>query len=327
MKIKAADITRALDSRGSLTTVIVVMIVSVMYALRQGLSESLSGNRGLFFASVNEWLASPITSAWVNLVLITAVVVLMIYINKAYTVPRNITLLYAIFFVVLQTATPAITTQLYTGTVLLVLVSFSMTIMFGLFGRPKRQSSVFLVFFLLSVAISVQYDYAVYIPVFFVACAQMRIMNLRTVLAAILGIITPWWLLLGFGIIGPEDFRMPSICHVDFLRDGEAAISVLCVATTAIFAIAAYGSSLLKIMSYNARTRACNGMLTLITLMTIIAMVVDFSNYLTYLPLLNFCTAFFLSHFFVIRNPVRSWIIIITIVTIYYTFYIWRIVV
>ncbi len=327
MKIKDADITRALDSRGSLTTVIVVMIVSVMYALREGLSESLSGNRGLFFASVNEWLASPMTSAWVNLVLITAVVVLMIYINKAYTVPRNITLLYAIFFIVLQTATPAITMQLYTGTVLLALVSSSMTIMFGLFGRPKRQSSVFLVFFLLSVAISVQYDYAVYIPVFFVACAQMRIMNLRTVLAAILGIITPWWLLLGFGIIGPEDFRMPSICHVDFFRGGEAAISLLCVATTAIFAIAAYGLSLLKLMSYNARTRACNGMLTLITLMTIIAMVVDFSNYLTYLPLLNFCTAFFLSHFFVIRNPVRSWIIIITIVTIYYTFYIWRIVV
>lgn len=327
MKIKASDITRVLDSRGVLSAVIVAMIVSAVYALKSGAVMRLSGDRGLLFASANEWIASPATSLWSNIALIFAVVVLMIYINKAYTVPRNITLLYAIFFVVLQTATPAVTTQLFTGSMLLALVSVAMTIMFGLFGRTQGQSGVFIVFFLLSAAVATQYAYALYIPVFFVGCAQMRILNLRTVLAAIIGLVTPWWLMWGMGIAVFDNLRLPEFHSIGQFGGKPAVITILCCATTVVLAIASYALSLFKLMSYNARTRACNGVLTLVTLATVIAMVADYNNYPVYLPLLNFCTAFFLSHFFVIRNPVRSWIVIISIIAIYYIYYIWRIIV
>ena len=60
--------------------------------------------------------------------------------------------------------------------------------------------------------------------------------------------------------------------------------------------------------------------------MTVVAMAADFTNFITYLTLLNCCSAFFLGHLFVIRNSPRAWVAIISITVIYYAIYIWTII-
>lgn len=302
------------------------MIATAAYALFDGAVNRIADDSGTLFPSPNEWIADPFISMWVNIGLVIAIMTMMIFINKTYNIPRTITLVYAYFFIILQTATPEITSQLCSASVMGFIVIGVMTLMFSTFDLPTARRRVFLAFFLLSGAVTVQYGFAVFLPVFLIACAQMRILTLRTFIAAILGTITPWWILFGVGIISPQDVHIPhSINFIDASITLDTIIIVVTVALTVLLALTAYLLSLLKLITYNARTRACNGLLQLVTAATVIAMAVDFTNFITYLTLLNCCTAFFLGHLFVIRNSQRNWIVISAITTIYYAIYIWRI--
>ena len=304
---------------------VIVMIASAFYAVATGAVTPVSDDNGTILPPVSEWISSPIMSLWANTGVILIIIAFMVYINKAYTIPRTITFIYATFFAVLQTATPEITARMGSGTLLAAIIMASMTLMFSVYSKPESRRRVFLVFFLLSSAIAVQYAFIVYIPVFIIACAQMRIFTLRTVLAALVGVITPWWLLFGAGIVTPGDFHLPHFVSVIEAADSaETILLASTIALTVVLTMTAYALSLLKLITYNARTRACNGLLTLLTVVTVIAMAADFTNFITYLTLLNCCSAFFLGHLFVIRNSPRAWVAIISII-IYYAIYIWKI--
>ncbi len=316
-----------LHSRGAMGIAVIAMIASVFYAVSAGAVRQICDDKVMIFPSVSQWISSPVTSMWVNFAVMLAIIALMIYINKAYNIPRTITLIYASFFAVLQTATPQISAQLCSGSVMALVVIVSMTLMFSVFGDPASRRRVFLVFFMLSSAATVQYAFILYIPVFLLACGQMRVFTLRTSLAALLGIATPWWILLGFGIITPADIRIPHFTGVtEVINSLDTILLVSTIAFTVILTLTAYALSVLKLITYNARTRACNGLLTLITFVTVVAMAADFTNFITYLTLLNCCSAFFLGHLFVIRNSPRAWVAIISITVIYYAIYIWTII-
>lgn len=309
-----------------LIAAVAVMIIASVYALTDGAVNRIADDSGTLFPSPNEWIADPFISMWVNLGLVLAVMSMMIFINKTYNIPRTITLIYAYFFIVLQTATPEISAQLCSGSVMSFIIVGVMMVMFSTFDLPSSRRRVFFSFFLISGAVTVQYGFAVYLPVFLIACAQMRILTLRTVLAALLGIITPWWILFGAGVISPYDVHIPhSINFIDAAITLDTIIIVVTISLTVLLALTAYILSLLKLITYNARTRACNGLLSLVTVATVFAMAVDFTNFITYLTLLNCCTAFFLGHVFVIRNHQISWIFIAAITALYYAIYIWRI--
>lgn len=304
------------------------MVMSAYYAAATGYVSFSPDNKGTVLSSPGLWIGSAMASMWVNLAIIAAITALMIFINKAYNIPRTITLLYATFFAILQTATPDITAVFQSGTLLAAVIVAAMTLMFSTFGMPTSRRRVFLVFFMLSSAVSVQYAFIIYIPIFLIACAQMRIFTLRTVLASLLGLITPWWILIGGGIVSPSDFHLPELTGIsEITRSENFIVTVITAALTVLLAISAYLLSLLKLMTYNARMRACNGLLTLITFVTVIAMAADFTNFISYMTLLNCCTAFFLGHLFVIRNSPRAWIVILSITAIYYAIYIWTIIV
>lgn len=324
--MRAADVTKALNSRGTLTMTIAVMVASALWALDIGEVNRITADKGLVFNSPDLWIADPGLSLTVNIAVLLAVVGLMIFVNKAYNIPRTITLIFATFFTVIVSATPDLTAQLCSGTVVAAVIVASMAIMFSTFAAPSARRRVFLIFFLLSGAVAVQYAFIVYLPVFILACAQMRIFTFRTVLAALLGIITPWWLMFGSGIIGPADIHLPRFVNVlEAAPALDTVITALTGALTALLSLTAYMLSLLKLITYNAQMRACNGLLSLVSFVTILAMCVDFTNYLAYLTLLDCCAAFFLGHLFVIRNAPRSWIAITAIIVVYYTIYIWRI--
>ncbi|MDE6703878.1 MAG: hypothetical protein K2K00_09415, partial [Muribaculaceae bacterium] len=310
--------------RWALTVALSIMVASAYYALVSGVAEMIPGNKGTVFPSPALWIPDADISMWVNLAAIGAIAGLMIFINKAYNIPRTITLIYASFFVVLETATPDLTVRLCSATLLALVILASMTLMFSAYTLPSARRRVFLVFFMLSSALTVQYAFVIYIPVFLLACAQMKIFTFRTVLAALLGIITPWWILFGAGIVSPSDFHMPEFTSLfdspDLL---DTLIAAITAGLTVVLAITSYMLSLLKLITYNARMRACNGLLTIVTCVTVLAMIADFTNFICYLALLNCCTAFFLGHMFVIRNSPKAWIVISTITAIYYAIYIW----
>ncbi len=155
---------------------------------------------------------------------------------------------------------------------------------------------------------------------------QMRVFSLRTLLAALMGTVTPLWILLGFGIVTVEELQLPafSFDFRQFLEPemAETGVSVLFTIFTGFFFAAA---NLLKILSYNSRTRAYNGFITIMLIFTAFFAGVNVGNILFYLPLLNLLTAYQIGHFFTYRRHQRSYIAIFGLMACYIGLYFWAI--
>ena len=82
-------------------------------------------------------------------------------------------------------------------------------------------------------------------------------------------------------------------------------------------------ANLIKILSYNARTRALNGFFTILFVFTAIFCVVNFASLTFYLPLLNLAVAYQIGHFFTYRRQRRTYIPLLLIAAIYFGLYIW----
>jgi hypothetical protein len=284
------------------------------------------GDRGLALLSANEWISNCYGSFCANIVLTLITTILMVLLNKHYNLIRSMTVLYVGLFMFMLMATPDILGQLGPGTILCLCVIVCAMILYSCYTDKMSTRSVFTIFLILSTAATTQYCFLVYVPVFLIGCAQMRIFNLRTFVAAMLGIITPWWIFFGFGIIKPEQLHLPHIVSIIEAIDlSEILQLLLTVGFTALLAILAMVLNVFKTIAYNARTRAYFGLLNLVTVITILAMAADYSNMTSYVPLMNCCAAYQVTHFFAIHAGEKSYIGLISIIATYLGFYIWRI--
>ena len=62
----------------------------------------------------------------------------------------------------------------------------------------------------------------------------------------------------------------------------------------------------------------------MLSLVTVVAVAVDFENLLAYLPLLNLCTAYQITHYFVNHRYERQYIAVLAVCGFYFALYLWR---
>lgn len=316
--MKAALITRNLHTRGLAVGVAAAVLAAACAYYAGGFSIPLAGDKGLGLPSANLWLPQ----GWLNFGLAmagtAATVVIMLLLNKVHNVMRSMTSLYIALFCLMQLATPELMTQFYTGTLLAVVVPLCMLLLFNCYRDPGATRQVFLISVLLSLATATQYCYAFYIPSMLVGCAQMRIFSRRTLAAALMGLLTPWIILLGFGIVSPEEVRLPDFVSIFAVIDiDEMLMMLIAIGFTALIALLCYILNVVRTIAYNARARAVNGAFTIVGITTAVAMCADFTNLASYVPLFNFCAAMEVTHFFSIHRAEKSFIAILSILAVY----------
>ncbi len=318
-----AQITRLLHSRVFGVVFGVVAIICATFYYGMGYSVPLDSDNGFCFPSANEWLRPGTLDFLVAVSGNIAIAVLMLLMNKLFNVLRSITGLYISLFAVMQLGIPDLATQFYTGTVLGAALAVALLLLFSCYRNLDGTRRVFLVFFGFSALASTQYCYAVYLPVFLVGLAQMRVFNGRSLVAALLGLITPWWLLIGFGIVDLWDIEMPRFESVFGLMDTRGRIMLLsCVGFTALLTVTSIVLNVFKTIAYNAKSRAYNGALNLAAIVTLLAMSLDYRNMVCYIPTLNFLSALQVSHFFSIHRASKSGVAILSILAVYIGFFI-----
>ena len=306
----------------------VLMGLAAWGLFASGTMVHISGDRGIALPSANCWIASPYLSLWTGLAMCVAMIALLIFINRNYNLLRDLSMLPIVFFAFMMAATPELPAQFYTGTLLGVVVAVCIALMFGCYGRPDRRRRVFMVFFLLSAGVATQYAFVVYIPVMLMCCGQMRVLSARTVIAALLGVITPWWLLLGLGIVSPQQLHWPQLASVFSAFDMADSLQLAATAlVTAIVFTTTFVLDFFRTMAYNARSRSYNGTIVLTGFITILAMAVDFTNMASYMAVLNMCAALQCAQFFIIHRTERSWLGIGGVLAVYVALYAWKILV
>lgn len=234
------------------------------------------------------WMSGSPAAPYAGLAVMLLTTFLLVNINNTYNLLRNITRLQATAFIILQMSAPALVVTLCQPSVSVLVVLVCLYLMFSTYSDAGAMSTVFLVFFILSACAGFDVMFIGLIPVFILGCAQMRVFSLRSVLALLMGLATPWIILFGFGIVNPESLTLPGLAvHVEDSAGRLLLPLILSASLSAFVLVSAWLQNLIKYLTYNAHSRAMLSMVTVLSLVSIIFAAIGFSNLYSCLPLLN----------------------------------------
>lgn len=249
----------------------------------------------------------------------------MALINSTFNLLRTSSILFIGVFAFMEAASPIVTTRLSSGCMVALVVLGCMALMYSVYQQPVTGTKrIFLVFTLLSAGSMGQYAFVGYWPIFLAGCAQMRCFSFRTLPAAIIGLAVPWWIGWGFGWITSESITFPTGLSVFSQLDSIDATQLIAVLILTVIAGFAFTlTNMVKIYSYNARSRSFTGLLVTVTIATLILTMIDFANITAYLPLLNCCVAYQAALSFRINAENRGYIAVCTLLGIYFILFAW----
>ncbi len=321
------DINKFLNGRQFLALTIVLLVVSAWIAAFSGRVPVQGIANGVCFPSASVLEMSPTLSVTLNLVCLIGICVLMIFLNKTYSFIRDVTLIFASSFLLLELANPFLTTRLFDGSVLCLVALAVSFILFGSYQDRYPQRKVYIAFAILSACCMFQYAFMYLIPVFLVGFLQMRCMSLKSFVAMLLGVVTPFWIVLGTGFVGIDSLMPLRLENVwNNLELVQSRIIIVTLSVTAVVSLALLASNVVQTFNYKTQIRAYNGFMSVLTLSTILVMGIDYNNVLVYLPMLNCCLSIQIAHTFTINRFLRRYILYMLFVCVCVGTYVWRII-
>lgn len=324
--MKTAALTRYMHSKGLAALMMAMTLAGVLCTYFTGNYATITGDKGFVLPSANEWIGLPWADMTASLAANAGVIVCVWLIAKFFNVLRSTSALPMTLFAAFQLATPGLDVQFYTGIALALLVAGCLMVLFTCYRSPGRTRRIFLIFLLLSAGCATQYCYALFIPVFLLGCGQMRIFNGATIVAALLGIITPWWIMGALGMLTPDNIRVPELVSIFSIIDESSAVRLLVtIGLTSLLLVGCFIMNVMKTIAYNARARAFSGAFATLSLVTLIGMFIDYQNFHSYIPLLNFCAAYEVSGYFCSHRGDRTGVAILCIVVTYIILYLCQI--
>ena len=304
----------------------VLFVFSTIMAAVSGLSVRQGSTAGVCFSSISTLALPPFISTLLSVVGIIGVCALLSLINKIYSFTRDVTYIFASSFLLLSIVYPEIVTRLSDGTILALIVVWLSYLLFSTYQSMYPQRRVFLISVILSCCCMFQYTFVYLIPVFFIGFLQMRAMYIRSALAMLFGLVTPFWIVLGLGIIGLEDLHAPQLANVwEHLGVEQYRNVIILLSVTAFVTLVLLIANVLQIINYKMQVRAYNGFFLVLTILIMIVMAVDFDNVMVYFPVLNLCLSIQIAHSFTIQKYLRRYITYLLFVLSCLGVFVWRV--
>ena len=324
--IREHEINKFLNGRQFFILAAVLFVFSTIMAAVSGLSVTQGSTAGVCFSSISTLALPPFISTLLSVVGIIGVCAVLSLINKIYSFTRDVTYIFASSFLLLSIVYPEIVTRLSDGTILALIVVWLSYLLFSTYQSMYPQRRVFLISVILSCCCMFQYTFVYLIPVFFIGFLQMRAMYIRSALAMLFGLVTPFWIVLGLGIIGLEDLHAPQLANVwEHLGVEQYRNVIILLSVTAFVTLVLLIANVLQIINYKMQVRAYNGFFLVLTILTMIVMAVDFDNVMVYFPVLNLCLSIQIAHSFTIQKYLRRYIPYLLFVLSCLGVFVWRV--
>lgn len=287
------------------------ILLALVAVLASGqVPESDAGN-GIFFEMPTVLVEPGLPSALLNVACLVGIGALMLLINKVFSFVRSMTCIFVSAFFLLELAVPVTSSVFNTGTALCLILVLEVLTLFASYEDLHSQGRIFLTMVILAAACLWQWAFVILIPAFALGFLYMRAMDFRGFLAMLLGLATPFWIVIGLGIVNPlTDFKPLEINAVwDTLDLSQMRLLITWAAVVAVLAIVLTVMNLMTILNYRLQFRVYNAFFIIVTLLSVVAMCVDYRDMLVFLPLLNLCLAIQIAHSFTLSNqPKRHYV-------------------
>ena len=285
---KREHINEYFNGRSFMVLCVILLVAVTVAATALGVEPLANQGQGIFFSFKAPLIADNLVSAVVNVLCLLLTGGILLAVNKVYTFVRSMTHLCVSAFFLLQMANPSGLVTFHAGTLMCVVMALTLPPLFAAYQDRHSQRSIFLIFALVAAGCMFHYGFLVLIPAFLLGFLYMGVLNLKGVLAMLFGLVTPFWIVLGLGIVHPADAVAPQ-----WIMQQWPAVTPLIVlaAVTAVLGVVLAAMNLHTIMNYRMQTRVYNAFFIITMALAIIASCMDYQDLNIYLPLLNLMVA------------------------------------
>lgn len=328
MKPAEERLNKLLHSGFGAATLAVLALMSLLVSADLVRPFPSLGNHGIALPSPNLWLPARLDflSDFIAVGSQLTVAALLVMMNHVYKISRSSSMTFASMFLVLQAMTPSLATQVQSGPFTGLVMMVCVMLMLSCYNAPRSVNNIFLCFTAVSAGALCQEAFVPYTLAMLIALVQMRIFRLKPLLAAVLGIIAPWWALWCLGLI-PElhlDWRF-STGFFSSMPRWQLIHLIIAASVTIATGAGLTMLNLLRIINSNSRSRAYNGVLIVLAVFSTILLIADYDNCAAYLTMLNILAAFQIGHFLRIYDGKRVCnIVMLTILGIALILYFWE---
>lgn len=283
------------------SVVALAMMIAAFFAHSQA---PLTGDMGICLPSPNSW---PISSGWswtLNLA-VTAISTLVIYlINRQYNFLGNADAVVCSMFLVITASNPWVS-GLFTSSAILVLANLlSLSLLFGCYQKRNPTQDLFIIATILSIGSMFQYAFIFFIPVYIIGTIILKCFGIKELSAIIIGLVAPYWVGIGLGLIPLDSFKMPGLTNLfaGYASKSGLFVGILSISFTGLLALILALYNGVKLYAGNTRRRLFNSVVNLLGAVCIICMLIDFNNLITYIETLYLICAIQLANLFNLRN-------------------------
>lgn len=310
--------TRSFGNTGLLIAIGMSTAMSA-YAFFVGDPQRLEGDLGICLPSPNLWTISTLGS-WILNASLTLVLGLTLYFfNKTYNFVNSPDTLLPAAFLIMSASNPWIDSLLTSSVIMLGINILCLIILFDSYRLRNAPQQLFVVGTMISIGSMFQHAFIFLIPAYIIMATILKCISFRGIVAFILGLLAPYWIALGFGLITPESFTMPMISNLfdGYVSNERLFIGLVNCGLTVLLGLILALNNALKLYAGNSRRRHFNMAINVLGLVCAICMICDFSNLTAYLDTVYMVTAVQFANLFALRNIRRSNTIIFFMGTIY----------
>lgn len=253
-----------------------------------------------------------IVGCGINTLLIAVAIFLAFLFNKKHSFVRSTEAVLPTAMAVILASNPVNTSYLGTPVVMLIVNLICLDIMMKAYNAENATTSMFAVATYLSVGSMVQYAFLPLILVYPIMAIMIKVLRIKEIVAYLMGLIAPYWVALGFGLISFSDFRMPNFLENLPYADGNYLLMVfISLCTLALVGVIMSLNNAMLIYAGNMRVRTFNNMINLLGFACGIFMIADFDNFGAYASSFCFAVSVQISNFFAMRripqSPIWFW--------------------
>lgn len=247
-----------------------------------------------------------------NALLIVLAIILAFIFNKKHSFVRSTEALLPTAMAVILASNPVNTSYLGIPVVMLIVNLVCLDIMMKSYAAENATTSMFAVATYLSLGSMVQYAFLPLMLIYPLMALTAKVLRVKETVAYCMGLVAPYWVALGLGLISFSDFRMPQFFEDFPNADGNYLLMVfISLATLALVGLVMTLNNAMLIYAGNMRVRASNNMINLLGFSCGILMLVDFDNFGAYVASFCFAVAVQISNFFAMRripqSPIWFW--------------------
>lgn len=317
---------KVLGTGGLLVAVVMTCIMSAVEFF-VGHPHELEGMLGICIPSPNLWVLPQYLSWLINLLMIIVLGLSLHLFNKTYNfISSDDTILPAVF-IFLCGANTWIDSLLTSSMILMLANLLCLNMLFRCYKSQKGMVNLFTVGVILAFGSMFDFAFVFMAAAYLLIAATLKCLNFKSFIAYLIGLLTPYWIGIGLGLITVDGLSYPTITNLfeDFATKESLFIGLLNGAVTMLFLLILVLANAVKLYAGNTRRRLMNNAIVILGLAVSICMVCDADNVTTYFATLYFVLATQLANFFVLHNVRHPGLIILVTVALYLAAYVFMV--